>query len=291
MDVNSQGVLYPKSQVIDYTARGDELEGYNVLSFFMDTYEAKITTKDQQEANLETTELGVETQTIGRGRLRHQRVHFRANHPKSATVQRIIRGEKHNNLPNFIGRRLPRNDDPDTYDFYCASMLLLLKPWRNLATDLKGPNETWSDSFERFLSTTPKETKAILSGIQYLHECQKATDRDIHNSLPASRANFGDEESMDIEDEYVVEDQASDDSEDTLQAIIQSQTSLGEDLHGRLAVEFAKRAKIFQNEDNHNTWSAQANSNITNATGGDVQNLLAWRTQMESDVLNINQNP
>lgn len=48
-------------------------------------------------------------------------------------------------------------------------MLMLLKPWRCLETDLKQPSQNWESAF---LSTAPVETKKILSGIQYFHECR-----------------------------------------------------------------------------------------------------------------------
>ncbi|KAG1866095.1 hypothetical protein F4604DRAFT_1585958 [Suillus subluteus] len=73
------------------------------------------------------------------GRPRNARVQYLSTHPKYGVRQRIICSQGHNTLPNFIGRYFPRQDDPDIYDFYCASMLLLLKPWRDIATDLKSP--------------------------------------------------------------------------------------------------------------------------------------------------------
>ena len=40
--MSSQGTLYAKSQVTDYLVCGNQLETYNVVSFFADTYEAKV---------------------------------------------------------------------------------------------------------------------------------------------------------------------------------------------------------------------------------------------------------
>ncbi|KAI4527076.1 hypothetical protein K523DRAFT_222467, partial [Schizophyllum commune Tattone D] len=69
------------------------------------------------------------------------------------------------------GAQLPRNNDPEQADFYCASMMLLLQPWRNL-TDLKAPGATWKDAFAIFLSTATEAQKRFLAGVQYFHECQ-----------------------------------------------------------------------------------------------------------------------
>ncbi|KIO04549.1 hypothetical protein M404DRAFT_79594, partial [Pisolithus tinctorius Marx 270] len=46
-------------------------------------------------------------------------------------------------LPNFIGHYFPMQDDPDCHAFYCALMFMLLKPWQDLGTDLKGSHKTW----------------------------------------------------------------------------------------------------------------------------------------------------
>ncbi|TFK80707.1 hypothetical protein K466DRAFT_503419, partial [Polyporus arcularius HHB13444] len=81
------------------------------------------------------------------GRRPNERVRYGETHPKYGTKQRIVRTKGHNTLPNFIGRYFPRRDDPDIHSFYCASMLALLKPWRDLAADLKAPSETWSEAF------------------------------------------------------------------------------------------------------------------------------------------------
>jgi hypothetical protein len=56
--------------------------------------------------------------------------------------------------------------------FYCASMLMLLKPWHSLHDDLKSPSESWETAFEHFLAGTPHKIKTILSGIQYFHDSE-----------------------------------------------------------------------------------------------------------------------
>ncbi|KAG6369149.1 hypothetical protein JVT61DRAFT_1408 [Boletus reticuloceps] len=53
-------------------------------------------------------------------------------------------------------------------------MLMLLKPWQDIATDLKQPAQTWESAFEMFLSTASHEIRHILSGIQYFHECESS---------------------------------------------------------------------------------------------------------------------
>lgn len=66
------------------------------------------------------------------GRKHHERILYCPAHPKFTQKLCIKHGHGHNQLPNFIGRFFPRADDEDIHNFYCACMLLLLKPWCNI---------------------------------------------------------------------------------------------------------------------------------------------------------------
>ena len=68
-------------------------------------------------------------------------------------------------LAHFIGRPFPHRDDPEEYEFYCALMLMLLKPWRNLAEDLKPPSQTWQSAFEEFLTATSQQGHCVRHSI------------------------------------------------------------------------------------------------------------------------------
>jgi hypothetical protein len=35
-------------------------------------------------------------------------------------------------------------------------MLMLLKPWRNIARDLKGDHQTWQEKFDLFINGVPE---------------------------------------------------------------------------------------------------------------------------------------
>ena len=161
-----------KSQVVDYQHRGTELENCNVLDFFVDSYEADITKADHQ------AELFEEDAPRGPGRPRNPRVRYLTSHPKSGSVHRIIRSPGHRNLPNFLGRWFPRNDDEAIHDFYCACMLALFKPWRELTSDLKQPTESWAVAFGAFYASATLKVRRALSGIQYFHECESAAQKD-----------------------------------------------------------------------------------------------------------------
>ena len=85
-------------------------------------------------------------------------------------LHRVLRRPDHHALLNFIGSKFPSEDDADDRDMYCASMLMLLKPWRDLASDLKGTDETWEAAFNEFRRAASTEELNILSSIQYFHE-------------------------------------------------------------------------------------------------------------------------
>ena len=111
----------------------------------------------------------------------NQHIRYLPSHPKFEMVQHVLRRMGHNNLPNFIGGRFPTGDDDDTHNVYHASMLMLLKPWRNIIRDLKGVNQTWEESFLSFVNGLTNENKRIhdiLSSIRYLHDCEVSRDVD-----------------------------------------------------------------------------------------------------------------
>ncbi|KAK7016117.1 hypothetical protein R3P38DRAFT_2786484 [Favolaschia claudopus] len=55
LGVDSTGQLFAKCQVTDYLARGDELSGYNLVDFFVDTYEVEFSQKDRLSGDASAT--------------------------------------------------------------------------------------------------------------------------------------------------------------------------------------------------------------------------------------------
>ncbi|KAK0439629.1 hypothetical protein EV421DRAFT_1689232, partial [Armillaria borealis] len=79
----------------------------------------------------------------------------------------------------IVGKWFPRSDRDDCREYYCASMLALLKPWRSMR-DLKNEGEHFEISWRRFSKNlTPKQID-VIDNIQYFHE---ASDR-AHKSKP-----------------------------------------------------------------------------------------------------------
>ncbi|KAJ3511695.1 hypothetical protein NLJ89_g3948 [Agrocybe chaxingu] len=315
LDINTAGKVYAKCQLTDYATRGEALTDWNIIEFFVNTYEEDIRTKtsdttagNQEEDTSASRPVDTEEGSyddgsrgprVRRGRQPNQRVPYLDAHPKHKQVQRVIRSEGHNNLPNFVGQFFPRRDDPENMPFYSACMLMLLRPWRKLQLDLKGPDETWEDALRAFLETPDARSKGlhnIVENIQYFHDCEtSATENHRDTSETEGRT-----QEFDIEEEPVDEAPApSLTSASITQAhvdeAIESQTPRNELNHARHAITVAQHARIFQ-ADGKATWDVQASeasSKVTNANGDDLSRLQRWRSQLEADVAkqNINSQP
>lgn len=58
------------------------------------------------------------------------------------------------------------------------NILLLLKPWRNICTDLEMPMESWPAAFTCFVSIASKKEKDIIGNIQYFYELHAAAKKE-----------------------------------------------------------------------------------------------------------------
>ncbi|KAG8686306.1 hypothetical protein FRC09_014230 [Ceratobasidium sp. 395] len=137
LEFNRSGKVYHKSQVDDYRYRGEEAAGYNVLDYFVNTYEQP---KQRQKTNadLATAEVQTNVSTVDdspqgtdvnkRGRPPHEQITYQEQHPRHETHIRVIRPKTHNHIPNMIGVQFPRRSDPTQSNYYAASILTFLKP-------------------------------------------------------------------------------------------------------------------------------------------------------------------
>jgi PIF1-like helicase len=293
VDINishQEGVdrIYATSQVADYVHRGEDIANFNVLRFFVDSYE-----ESSNQRHRDNIDRGGDSEMEHRrpGRPRHQRSQYTPGHPKSRTHQRVIRPAGHRNLPNFIGRSFPRQDDSNIEDFYYACILTLLNPWRNLSTDLKEREESWRSAYERFLSSAPSGVKDIISGLQYFHECEHSANQSTVEHESADRAgnedmatdfqppSEGQEEAVDS-----IYDEGTTFSEARLADLLATQSSFLERRHGELAVEVAQKVGIFPTESESVPWIVQDNSGSRNATRIDRDKLSVWQVQMQQDI-------
>ena len=287
LEADELGKLRPRNQVTDYMLRGVVLEDYNVIDFFVHTYEMPLK-KDNISGDSQFSSDGVHRK---RGHPSHEHVPYLPNHVKSQIKQRVIRGAGHNNLPNFIGRYFPPRDDPDQFPFYCASMLMLLKPWRKIETDLKKASESWELAFDAFLQTVPVHIHNILSGIQYYHQCRSSAMQQAQENVDILKS-INDLENMVENAGPPQKPQVL--TEENLLALQASRENTMEDVHAFTAIESARMGKVFE-EANIVPWTElekQSNRNIdlNLVVGGRrsdniaLQNLMKWRKQMQDDI-------
>ncbi|CAK5284216.1 unnamed protein product [Mycena citricolor] len=284
ISLNSAGHVFVKSQVTDYTLRGDALSTYNMLDFFVDTYEGDMSQRERESVDLGDTSPA--DARPKRGRPRNMRVCYQRGHPSHSQKHRIIRLNTHNTLPNFIGPWFPRRDDDEKADFYHACMLMLLKPWRILQEDLKTGGQTWATAFEDFYKSSSPRIKDILANIQYYHQCQSAAlaakdNNEMADSFGGDTLPNGDETLFLGEDCEVPERDAYI-TEESVQALINGQMSARENSHGQMALEIARLTKIFPTGEALD-WSVEPSisEHVAHAVGDDLVKLIEWRKEMD----------
>ncbi|SJL03172.1 uncharacterized protein ARMOST_06518 [Armillaria ostoyae] len=179
--VNGQMKL--KDQMKEYSDRGDVLEDMCFLDYFLETYDGKPPKKHQDGSESEA---------------RSQRVPYREGSGRGKQC-RVIRQSGHETLPQFIGRWFARRDRPDIYEYYCAQMMLLLKPWRTMA-DLKPAEVTFAIAFAEVEATLSAKHKRVLDNIQYFHESSDgAHAKKPETIIGASMLSLDEDDRMDID--------------------------------------------------------------------------------------------
>jgi hypothetical protein len=90
-DVDSHGKLYAKSPVADYVERGEALSEYNMLEFFVDTYEECLSSQTDVAEEDTTDEKNNEDEEEPKaGRTSNTCILYKENHPRSHQKQHII---------------------------------------------------------------------------------------------------------------------------------------------------------------------------------------------------------
>jgi hypothetical protein len=192
---NTEGKLHVQRQVEDYMSRGSEFDAMGFLSFTVETYDRRITTEEKRclrENNASENSMSS-----------NENSRYQPLHPKRNTHIRVCRSENRTVLPNIVGPWFPRRDgDESTKPYYYASMLALLKPWRNLG-ELKFNCESWEDTFTHFMETANQRDKDVVAGSQYYYESKSvARNRDYNEEKELEDdIHHEDNEENDFEDE------------------------------------------------------------------------------------------
>ncbi|KAF7293131.1 ATP-dependent DNA helicase [Mycena chlorophos] len=167
---NEEGVFVLKDQLREYEDRGEALENMNLYDYFRRTYDGKKIAAVEDHDGADNSN----DNRRGGGRRPSERVPYRAG--KRPNRCRVIRGWKQEVHLHFIGRWFPRNEEASR-EYYCAQMLLLLSPWRDLRCLPKG-HRSFGDAFAEFFANASAEQKQIIENIKYFYECSdRATQR------------------------------------------------------------------------------------------------------------------
>ncbi|EAU80832.2 hypothetical protein CC1G_04942 [Coprinopsis cinerea okayama7 len=300
----ASGVVELQDQLRDYQYRGDELEEYSLFDFILNTYEQSIretatTTTVEDDDNgapsdaLDGHDIQSEPVRRGVGRPRHHRIPYKveANKPRKC---RIIRSSNHETMPRLVGRWLPPNDEPRLYPLYCASILMLLKPWRQLE-DLHGQHPSFSDSLQEYLSTCPRRDRQIVENLQFYHQCARDAKADALDAMgPQSdstdRSGFTDAEVPDEDDvdtatetiDTALEQILDRLSESQLREAETTQMSDRERLFAEVAIMKAKNAHFFDDSDANGPTDVLHSEQVRRATEEEVSNIGRWQSILES---------
>ena len=205
---NTAGKLHVQRQVEDYALRGPEFDDMGFLSFTVETYERRIGIQNAHSDDTHDVEGSRPVPT-------NQSCRYLPNHPKNTTHSRVCRSENHNFLPNIVGPWLPRRDgDDSTRPYYYASMLALLKPWRELE-DLKRDDENWEFAFNTFMETASRRDRDVVAGCQYYYDSRISTE--VSDVEEDTRVN--DESNVYLEDDEERDNGEGDSLESTVASV------------------------------------------------------------------------
>ena len=151
---------------------------------------------------------------------------------------------------------------------------------------MKQRGQTWEKAFDDFLEGVSWKEKRVVSGLQYFHECASAaaTTNSPPSTLLPQQAEGGD-----LDDEGVSH-LGEELTEEGLAELKAAAVPYREELHGVLAIEVAKRAKIFL--DDLSSWLNATTHLPRNADDDDLRRISSWANQLQPDVEQKNaQNP
>ena len=154
------GRLRLVSRLQDYANRGDSLESFSLLRFVHDTYNG---TKLKPSA------------IDGSGSRSSERC-FYLDSTDDTSKCRVVRRAGHQTIVEFVGGYLPRNDSDETRELYCATMLALLVPWRDISK-IHGDSPSLEHRFGCFVASADPKTLKFLKDVQYYFESSDGSRR------------------------------------------------------------------------------------------------------------------
>lgn len=272
-DIDLNGMLCIKNQVTDYSAHGNALRELCLIDFFINTYEVPTSSGLQSHSH------DLIQQLASYGHSKHTRVPYLMQHPCHHMKTHVVRPAHHNILPNFIGHYFSHSNDEEVYDFYCASMLCLFKPWCNLSGDLKLDEESWSSTLENLTAVLSTCHCNMIDNIQYFHECESSAHthwKEQTNSLTdhtENQSSFADEESAWDQMLSSWNDEEAEEGNPSMTR---------EELHGWLAVKTTKEANIFPHNLDEINFLSASQLPPHRATENDLNMLKIWQAHLDN---------
>lgn len=262
----AEGGFYASGQVEDYVLRPREMEGFCVLDYLLDSYEAAVNRRPARQSS---------GTARGRGRPPNDAFRYLDGHPKYEKMCRRLRTVGHNTLPSIQGRHFLRRNEDDA--LYCASMLMLLKPWRN-PNDLKTELATWKETFQLLISNGDKRIIDIIHNVEYYYQTSDAAtrEREAHRSdgFEAQGDAEYETESEDMDGPGMNTGDFDSDAEDEI--VKGWEENNAEFVHGVNAIRAGNTAGVFGDD------SFEMNSTVEArvASGDDYRNVLEWQKRL-----------
>ena len=265
-----QGQLQIKDRAQEYIDRGDALECWSFLDFFLGTYDGPLLKERQSH----------------RGRKPNTRVPYQEGSNRQGHC-RIIRSAGHETMPYFPGQWFPKRQEENQNGLFEASMLALLKPWRTIA-DLKQENQSFREAFDSFIVDAPTETRRIITNVQFFHECSDGARqrRVAHGTDIETRQNtvWTELETETVEDSLEATDTDSDQlnnliSEKDIYHVLNQPYSPREQLFAEAAISIGTEAGVLRDDE----YSAAYPHAAPLANDNDLQRFRTWESVLRNE--------
>ena len=135
------------------------------------------------------------------GEHQNRLLNFQKEHPLADSHGIRYMKDNASQIPNFVGKNLPRCDEGDR-EFYCSTMLPLFKPWRK-GEDLKSVDMNWDEAFQ--IHPFSEEETRYMRNFNVRYECLDARDdyraqmKKLEPAITGSW-NVEDEDDVEVED-------------------------------------------------------------------------------------------
>lgn len=197
-----------------------------------------------------------------------------------------MRGKRHNTLPNIYGPWPPSSEKPEQHNLYCASVLALTKPWRQLS-DIKDTRVTWATELQNWLDNAPIYVRDVVAGIQYYYDAKSAGEAAHENKMMFDIWEQTEDIGQPLGDNVDmgnVSEQGVALTEEDLERYEAEQVSVREEAHGQVAVLIGLEHSVFAEKERRTEHDAVG---VHIANGGDLALLGNWQQSMADNVFNV----